>query len=40
MTAQIHDIGYLRRANDPPVRNGAEFTLVHVSRGASVWPAN
>jgi len=35
VTALFHDIGYLRRANDPPVRNGAEFTLVHVSRGAN-----
>ena len=35
VTALFHDIGYLRRPSDPPVRNGAEFTMVHVSRGAS-----
>src|SRR5471030_793549 len=35
ITALFHDVGYLRRPLDPPVNNGAEFTLVHVSRGAS-----
>lgn len=34
VTALFHDIGYLRRQNDQPVSNGAEFTLIHVSRGA------
>jgi len=31
--ALFHDVGYLRRISDP-VRNGAEFTRTHVSRGA------
>ena len=35
ITALFHDIGYLRRPVDTPVQNGAEFTLVHVSRGAN-----
>ena len=30
--ALFHDVGYLRRATDP-VRNGAELTRTHVSRG-------
>lgn len=35
VTALFHDIGYLRRNNDEKkVTNGAEFTLIHVSRGA------
>lgn len=34
VTALFHDIGYLRTQNDRPVTNGAEFTLIHVSRGA------
>jgi len=33
--ALFHDFGYLRRRNDHKHRNGAEYTLVHVSRGAS-----
>jgi hypothetical protein len=35
ITALFHDIGYLRVQNDTNVKNGAEFTLTHVSRGAS-----
>ena len=34
LTGLFHDIGYLRRADDLASRNGAEFTRVHVSRGA------
>ncbi len=35
ITALFHDIGYLRRANDDkPVANGAEYTMIHVSRGS------
>ncbi|GIX21644.1 MAG: hypothetical protein KatS3mg121_0427 [Gammaproteobacteria bacterium] len=33
VTALFHDVGYLRR-RDEPVRNGAEYTAVHVTRGA------
>ena len=32
--ALYHDIGYIRRAGDTKHRNGAEYTRVHVSRGA------
>jgi hypothetical protein len=32
--ALYHDIGYLRRVNDKKHRHGAEYTRVHVSRGA------
>ncbi|MCU0867992.1 MAG: hypothetical protein MUF30_00100 [Burkholderiales bacterium] len=32
--ALFHDIGYLRRRGDTRHRNGAEYTLTHVSRGA------
>lgn len=35
LTALFHDIGYLRRRNDRRHRYGAEYTLVHVSRGAA-----
>jgi hypothetical protein len=35
LAALFHDFGYLRRRNDHKHRNGAEYTLVHVSRGAS-----
>lgn len=35
LTALFHDVGYLRRRNDRRHRYGAEYTLVHVSRGAS-----
>ncbi len=34
ITGLFHDVGYLRRADDQESRNGAEFTRVHVSRGA------
>ena len=34
ITGLFHDVGYLRRADDRDSRNGAEFTRVHVSRGA------
>jgi hypothetical protein len=32
--ALYHDIGYIRRSGDTKHRNGAEYTRVHVSRGA------
>ena len=35
LAALFHDFGYLRRRNDHKHRYGAEYTLVHVSRGAS-----
>ncbi len=35
IAALLHDIGYLRRTDDTTARNGAEYTLNHVSRGAS-----
>ena len=34
ITALFHDVGYLRRQRDYTHRNGAEYTLTHVSRGA------
>jgi hypothetical protein len=34
VTALFHDIGYLRHRHDTRHRNGAEYTLRHVSRGA------
>ena len=34
ITGLFHDVGYLRRADDHDSRNGAEFTRIHVSRGA------
>ena len=34
IAALLHDIGYLRHANDTRHRQGAEYTLRHVSRGA------
>ncbi len=34
VTALFHDIGYLRKVNDMRHKNGAEYTLKHVSRGA------
>lgn len=34
VTALFHDIGYLVREDEGEERNGAEFTLVHVSRGS------
>lgn len=32
--ALFHDMGYLRRSNDRKAKNGAEYTMIHVSRGA------
>lgn len=32
--ALYHDMGYIRRANDTKHVNGAEYTKIHVSRGA------
>jgi hypothetical protein len=32
--ALYHDCGYIRRTGDKKHRNGAEYTVVHVSRGA------
>ncbi len=34
ITALFHDVGYLRHISDLEAQNGAEFTRVHVSRGA------
>lgn len=34
ITALFHDAGYLRRTHDTRHTNGAEYTLVHVSRSA------
>ena len=34
VTALFHDIGYLRKVNDMRHKNGAEYTLRHVTRGA------
>jgi hypothetical protein len=35
VVALFHDVGYLRSTRDADVPNGAEFTTVHVSRGAA-----
>ncbi len=35
ITALFHDVGYLRTTRDSDNLNGAEFTTVHVSRGAA-----
>jgi len=35
VVALFHDVGYLRTTRDSEVPNGAEFTTVHVSRGAA-----
>jgi hypothetical protein len=35
LSALFHDFGYLRRRSDRRHVNGAEYTLVHVSRGAA-----
>jgi hypothetical protein len=35
ISALFHDFGYLRRRNDHKHRYGAEYTLVHVARGAT-----
>jgi hypothetical protein len=34
MLALLHDVGYLRHVNDSRHDNGAQYTTVHVSRGA------
>jgi len=34
IVALFHDSGYIRETNDREHRNGAEFTLTHVARGA------
>ena len=34
VTALFHDVGYLRRSTDTRHKNGAEYTLKHVGRGA------
>jgi hypothetical protein len=34
ITALFHDAGYIRREDDQQHNNGAEYTLIHVSRGA------
>jgi len=34
VTALFHDVGYLRRESDMRHKNGAEYTLKHVGRGA------
>lgn len=34
VTALYHDVGYIRRSDDNATKNGAEYTLTHVSRGA------
>ncbi len=33
--ALLHDMGYVREQGDTVARNGAEYTLMHVSRGAT-----
>jgi hypothetical protein len=35
IAAIFHDIGYLRRMDEPKIGNGAEFTRNHVSRGVA-----
>src|SRR3954470_5861302 len=35
LAALFHDFGYLRKRNDRRHRYGAEYTLIHVSRGAT-----
>ena len=34
ITALFHDVGYIRRESEMQTKNGAEYTLIHVSRGA------
>jgi len=34
ITALFHDVGYVRELNDRTHKNGAEYTLTHVSRGS------
>jgi hypothetical protein len=40
VTALYHDFGYLRRRTDRRHRNGAEYTLTHVSRGSKFLRKN
>ncbi len=35
ITALFHDMGYLRASDDTVAKNGAEYTINHVSRGAA-----
>jgi hypothetical protein len=35
IAALLHDVGYLRSSSDSVAKNGAEYTLNHVSRGAA-----
>jgi len=39
ITALFHDAGYIRQSNESGPRNGAEFTRIHVSRGAEFLAA-
>jgi hypothetical protein len=39
VTALFHDAGYIRQTDDQTHRNGAEFTLSHVSRSAALHQA-
>jgi hypothetical protein len=39
MVALLHDSGYLKRASEAAVQNGAVFTKTHVSRGADFLSA-
>lgn len=34
MTALLHDVGYLRKSRDRRAKNGAEYTKIHIARGA------
>lgn len=34
ITALFHDVGYVRKLKDHRHKNGAEYTLIHVSRGS------
>jgi hypothetical protein len=34
ITALFHDVGYVRKLKDHKHKNGAEYTLIHVSRGS------
>lgn len=34
ITALFHDVGYVRKRRDHTHKNGAEYTLIHVSRGS------
>jgi hypothetical protein len=39
MLALLHDVGYLRKTGDRHAKNGAEYTKVHVGRGAKFLKA-